>query len=78
MSSISNERLIATRVLVKFEDGPVSFRVPSGATLADVSEKFDKISRWHKGHALAIELRFDTAFDRSRASAGLPLSPLIS
>ncbi|MGA7328182.1 MAG: hypothetical protein WBX25_27760 [Rhodomicrobium sp.] len=57
MSNISNERLIATRVLVKFEDGPVSFRVPSGATLADVSEKFDKISRWHKGQALAIELR---------------------
>jgi len=74
MSTISNERLIATKVLVMFEDSPVSFRVPSGATLADVSEKVEKIGRWYKGQALSIDARFGTARDY----AGLPLSPLIS
>ena len=51
MGSSLNEHLVATKVLVKFEDGPVSFRIPRGATLANLSEKFSQIRRWHKGPA---------------------------
>ncbi len=78
MRTNSNERLVATKVLVKFEDGPVFFRIPFGATLADVSEKFGKIGRWHKGRALSIDVRFGTAFDRPRLSAQVLASSLIS
>jgi len=78
MSSSLSERLVATKVLVKFEDGPVSFRIPRGATLADVSEKFSQIGRWHKGPARSIDVRFGTAFDRPRISAQVLISSLIS
>lgn len=78
MISLSNDRLIAKKVLVKFEDGPVSFRIPRGATLADVSEKFGKIGKWHKGPALSIDVHFGTASDRPRISAQVLISSLIS
>ena len=33
MRTISEQRLIATKVLIQFEDGPLSLRIPRGATL---------------------------------------------
>ncbi len=60
MRNTSKERFIATSVLIAFEDGPVSFRIPHGATLADVLENLDKIGKAHKGQPLSIEVRFRT------------------
>ena len=70
MRSTSKERLIATSVLIAFEDGSVSFRIPRGATLADVSENLDKIGKEHKGQPLSIEVRFRTPKDPGRGLAG--------
>ncbi len=78
MRNISNEHLIATKVLIKFEDGPVSFTIPLGATLADVSEKFAKIGRWHKGCPPFVDVRFDTTGDSGWPSAKVLISSLIS
>jgi hypothetical protein len=58
MRNTSKERLIATSVLIAFEDGPAFFRIPRGATLAEVSENLDKIGKKHKGQPLSIEVRF--------------------
>ncbi len=71
MRNTSKERLIATSVLIAFEDGAVSFRIPLGATLADISENLDKIGKAHKGQPLSIDVRFRTPKDsgRSRAAA---------
>ncbi|MGO9545715.1 MAG: hypothetical protein ACLPPF_13095 [Rhodomicrobium sp.] len=71
MRTISNERFVATKVQIEFEDGPMSFRIPRGATLGDVSEKLHNICKWHKGGALAIDVRFGAANQGSRA-CGLP------
>lgn len=65
MRNTSKERLIATSVLIAFEDGAVSFRIPRGATLADVSENLDKIGKEHKGQPLSIDVRFRTPKDPS-------------
>jgi hypothetical protein len=76
MRNISKEHFIATNVLIEFEDGPVSVRIPHGATLADISENLDQIGKWHRGHPLSIDVCFKAPEDdgRSRASA----HPLIS
>ena len=70
MRNTSKERLIATSVLIAFEDGSVSFRIPRGATLADVSENLDKIGKEHKGQPLSIDVRFRTPKDPGRGLAG--------
>ena len=60
MRNTSRERFIATSVLVAFEDGSVYFRIPRGATLADVLENRDKIGKKHRGRPLSIDVRFRT------------------
>jgi hypothetical protein len=65
MRSISNERFIPTNVLIEFEDGSVSLRIPREATLADISENLDKIARWHRGEPLSIDVCFKAANDRN-------------
>ena len=74
MRNTSKERLIATSVLIAFEDGAVSFRIPRGATLADVSEDLDKIGKEHNGQPLSIDVRFRTPKDHGRAPAYPPKS----
>ena len=60
---------------MKFEDGSVSFCIPEGATLADISENFDKVGKWHS-KLLSIDVRFkapdESGFGR------FPDRPLIS
>jgi hypothetical protein len=58
MRNISEERFIATKALIQFEDGPLSLCIPRGATLGDVSEKLHNICKWHRGGALSIDVRF--------------------
>jgi hypothetical protein len=69
MRNTSKERFIAANVLVAFEDGSVSFRIPRGATLADVSESLDVIGKDHKGQPLSIDVRFRTLRDSGRSCA---------
>jgi len=73
MRNTSKERLIATSVLIAFEDGSVSFRIPRGATLADVSENLNKIGKEHKGQPLSIDVRFRTPKDPGGGRAAHPL-----
>ncbi len=70
MRNISNERFVAANVMIEFEDGPVSFRISSGAPLELVSEKVGKIGRWHRGGPLSIEVRFGTVDGISGGCAG--------
>ncbi len=58
MRNVSEERFIATKALIQFEDGPLSLCIPRGATLGDVSEKLHNICKWHRGGALSIDVRF--------------------
>jgi hypothetical protein len=58
MSNISKARFIANTVLIKFPDGPVFFRVPHGATLADISENLDSIGKWHQGPPISVDVSF--------------------
>jgi hypothetical protein len=74
MRTISNERFVATKVLIQFEDGPLSLSIPSGATLGDVSEKLHNICKWHRGGALSIDVRFGAANGSGHSSA----RPLVS
>ncbi len=69
MRSTSKERFIASSVLISFEDGSVSFRIPHGATLADVSESLDRIGKDHRGQPLSIDVRFRPPKDRCSGPA---------
>jgi hypothetical protein len=75
MRTISEKRFIATKVLIQFEDGPLSLCIPRGATLGDLSEKLHDICKWHRGGALAIDVRFGAANGSGSAATYLPLSP---
>ncbi len=74
MRNISNERFIATDVLIQFEDGPASVRIPRGATLGELSETLHDICQWHRGGALSIDVRFGAANGSGHACA----HPLVS
>jgi hypothetical protein len=76
MRHISKERFIATNVQIEFEDGPVSFNISRGATLADISENLDKIGKWHRGQPLSIDVRFKAPGESG--SGRIPAHPLIS
>lgn len=65
MRTISNERFIPATVLIEFEDGPVSLRVPRGATLADISDIMDRIGKWNRGRPVSIDIRFKPADEGS-------------
>ncbi len=58
MRNISKERFVATNVLMAFEDGSVSFCIPAGTTLADISENLEKVGKWHRGKPLSIDVCF--------------------
>ena len=77
MRTISEERFIATKALIQFEDGPLCFSIPRGATLGDVSEKLYNICKWHRGGALSIDVRFGASDGNGRAHAHPPISPSI-
>jgi hypothetical protein len=74
MRTISEERFIATKALIEFEDGPLSLCIPRGATLGDVSEKLHDICKWHRGGALSIDVRFGATSGSGRAAAHPPVS----
>ncbi len=76
MRNISNECFVATKVQIEFEDGPMSFRIPRGATLGDVSEKLHNICEWHRGGARSIDVRFGAAQGQPRLRAPLMLSSI--
>jgi hypothetical protein len=76
MRNISKERFVATNVRMAFEDGSVSFCIPEGATLADISESLDKVGKWHTGKLVSIDVRFK-APGESGFGCG-PDHPLIS
>jgi hypothetical protein len=76
MRHISKERFIATNVQIEFEDGPVSFNISRGATLADISENLDKIGKWHRGQPLSIDVRFKAPEESSQGP--VRAHPLIS
>ena len=81
MRNTSKNKLIATNVLLKFEDGSVSFTIPLGATFADISENSEKIAMWHRGEPLSIDVRFQARRDNGRRRArahsliSFPISP---
>ena len=92
MRTISNERFVATKVQIEFEDGPMSVSIPHGATLGDVSEKLHNICKWHRGGALSIDVRFGAAataaaparsprtlleFSTERTAGYVPVKPLL-
>ena len=58
MRNISKESFVAANVLMKFEFGSVSFCIPEGATLANISENMDKVGKWHGGKLVSIDVRF--------------------
>jgi hypothetical protein len=58
MRNIAKERFVAANVLRTFEDGSVSFCIPEGATLADISTNLDKVGKWHRGKLVSIDVRF--------------------
>ena len=74
MRTISEQRFIATKVLIQFEDGPLSLCIPRGATLGDLSEKLHDICKWHRGGALAIDVRFGAANGNGSAATYPPVS----
>ncbi len=78
MQTITKERFVAAKVLINFEDGPVSFNILRGATLADVSEKFSQIVGWHRGRALSVDVRFGVSKGKVRASLRDLILSLIS
>ena len=72
MRKISRWSFIATKVLIEFEDGPVFFPIPRGATLAQVSENLDKIGKRHRGEPLAIEVLFKAHKERAKSPLTRP------
>jgi hypothetical protein len=56
-------RFVATNILIEFEDGSVSLRIPSGATLADVSENVEQAGKCHRGSPLSIDVHFNSGKD---------------
>ena len=71
MRHFSSDRFIPTDVLIRFEDGSELVTVPRGATLADISETLNRLSLWHCGKALSIDVHF-------QASGRLPLPRPVS
>jgi len=72
MRNISDESFVATKVLIEFDDGPMSFRIHRGATLGDVSAKLQSICKWHRGGARSIGVRFG-ALDKTVRAFPQPL-----
>ncbi len=76
MRNFLKESFVAANVPMKFEYGSVSFCIPEGATLAEISENMDKVGKWHGGKIVSIDVRFK-APDESRFGCD-PDRPLIS
>ena len=61
MRNLSSDRFIPTDVLIRFEDGSELVTVPRGATLAYISETLSRLSLWHCGKALSIDVHFQAS-----------------
>jgi len=61
MRNLSGDRFIPTDVLIRFEDGSELVTVPHGATLAYISETLSRLSLWHCGKALSIDVHFQAS-----------------
>ena len=61
MHNLSSDRFIPTDVLIRFEDGSELVTVPHGATLAYISETLSRLSLWHCGKALSIDVHFQAS-----------------
>jgi hypothetical protein len=61
MPGVSNERLKATDMLMRFEDGSEAFCLLGGATLADISEILERIRCRHEGKLISVDVRFEGA-----------------
>lgn len=80
MRNISAKAFVAANLLIEFEDGSVSLRIPHGATLADVSENLDKLGKWHTGRPIFVSVCFNAANagDHRRSPVRCLLSSSIS
>ena len=58
MRNFSSDRFIPTDVLIRFEDGSELVTVPRDATLAYISETLSRLSLWHCGKALSVDVHF--------------------
>jgi hypothetical protein len=76
MRNVSKEHFTATNVLIQFGDSSVSFHIRDGESFADISETLDKISKWHRGQPLSIDVRFKAPNSGGRGRA--LVCPLIS
>ncbi len=72
MRNLSSDQFIPTDVLIRFEDGSELVTVPHGATLAYISETLNRLSLWHCGEALSIDVHFQ---DRKAAIAPAGVGP---
>ena len=61
MRSLSSDPFVPTDVLIRFEDGSELVTVPRGATLAYISETLNRLSLWHCGKALSIDVHFQAS-----------------
>ena len=87
MRNFSSDRFIPTDVLIRFEDGSELVTVPRGATLDYISETLNRLSLWHCGKALSVDLHFQASDEcghrhapsfsrhRSVATSPRPVSP---
>jgi hypothetical protein len=69
MRNLSSDRFIPTDVLIRFEDGSELVTVPHGATLAYISETLNRVSLWHCGKALSVDIHFQVPNQSGRRHA---------
>ena len=69
MRNLSNDRLIATNVLIRFADGSELVTMPHSATLAYISETLNRLSLWHCGKALSVDIHFQVPDQSGRRHA---------
>jgi hypothetical protein len=62
-----DQQLIATKLVIAFESGPVSLRIARGMTFADVSESVESFAKWHKAPPLSVDVHFDAPNTNGRA-----------
>jgi hypothetical protein len=61
MRNLSSDRFIPTNVLIRFEDGSELVTVPRGATLDYISKTLNRLSLWHCGKALSVDVHFQAS-----------------
>ena len=69
MRNLSSDRFIPTDVLIRFEDGSELVSVPRGVTLDYISETLNRLSLWHYGKALSVDVHFQASDESGRCYA---------